>query len=162
VVATLQYVSANRENVQLFREQLKHQRTAYLDFGIKNENFQLWLWVANLGLANFIVNRVLIPGHHTDTDGNTDVLAELLVPSGKVERLLIPTEVYDGESLHLDINISLRYTGLEETKLSASKAFCLYLDSNRILAIKEGLHTAWAVSCPKCSNWGGFAWKLMA
>src|SRR5258708_12106166 len=30
---TLEYVLANHENVQLFREQIKHQRGVFLDFG---------------------------------------------------------------------------------------------------------------------------------
>ena len=57
---TLEYVLANRANVQLFRDQLEQQRKVYVDFGAEVENRKPLLWVANLGTATFIVRSVQI------------------------------------------------------------------------------------------------------
>jgi len=57
---TLEYVLVNHENVQLFREQTKHQREVFLDFGMIVENRTPFVWIANLGIATFIVKHLMV------------------------------------------------------------------------------------------------------
>ncbi len=152
---TLEYVLANHQNVKLFREQLEHQRRVSLDFGVKAENMQALVWVANLGLANFIVRRVIVRAHHTNTDKQTYVPTELVIPSGKVGTLPIPRGVYEAEELFLDVDISIQYAGLEQPGQTEHRAFSLMVNNRVVIDVKEGLHSPWSVGCPKCGKWMG-------
>ena len=60
LLVTLQYVLPNHENVELFRKQIEHQRGVFLDFGVVAENREPALWIANLGIASFIVKGVIV------------------------------------------------------------------------------------------------------
>src|SRR5437762_9022968 len=89
VLVTLEYVLTNQENVELFREQIEHQRGVFLDFGVLAENREPVLWIANLGIATFIIKEVIVGTKDKEFPWPT----HLLVPAGEIEKLVFPDAV---------------------------------------------------------------------
>src|SRR5258708_17107482 len=147
---TLEYVLANHENVQLFGEQIKHQRGVFLDFGVISWNAEPVLWVANLGIATFLIKDVMVRTKDKEFPSQT----QLLVPAGKIEHFVIPDDVWKSASIVLDIQVSLQYSGIEELGTTKPKVFSLAISlDNRVHKVREGLGWPWTVQCPKCSQW---------
>jgi len=155
---TFEYLLATRDNLDLSQEhfnlierQMQRQERVYLHFDLINSEATLVLRVSNLGLSNFLLQRV----QARRSDGaNFDYDVHRIVQSGKTENILMSRHLYEGLPFGGDFEFTLTYLGLDGSGKTAPKCFNVFLglDDDGPMDVREWLDDIvnWGAHCPKC------------
>src|ERR1700730_10766811 len=146
---TFEYLLTTRDSLDLLRNEAKRREKVFLyfDLGIKEKS--LWLRVSNLGLSNFLLQVV-----HVRKSDKSEVDYDLhrIVEPGKTEHIRLPDALFKDEGFGTDLEITLKYWGLDEASTTMPKCFAVILGlMDTPQEVKEGLDDFWYVRCPKCN-----------
>ena len=151
--ATYWYVVLNYANLQVLHEQVARQERIFIDFGLMlDEQSNLQVWVANLGISSFLIKEVYV--RRRDNPSPSQWSVNTIVPVGQQNnqvwfdpRLFISFPA----NTPLQVDIALRCKGLTETQHTHWKAYTVTraLNASRLEA---GLRGPWPVACPKCKS----------
>ena len=154
---TFEYLLATRDNLDLSQEhfnllerQMQRQERVYLHFDLINSEAELVLRVSNLGLSNFLLQRVQV----RRSDGaDFDYDVHRIVQSGKTENILMSRHLHEGLPFGGDFEFTLTYLGLDGSGKTAPKCFNVFLGMDETPAdVREWLDDIvnWGARCPKC------------
>ena len=154
---TFEYLLATRDNLDLSQEhfnllerQMQRQERVYLHFDLINSEAELVLRVSNLGLSNFLLQRVQV--RRSDA-ANFDYDVHRIVQSGQTENVLMSHHLYEGLPFGGDFEFTLTYLGLDGSGKTEPKCFNVFLGLDESPAdVREWLDDIinWGVHCPKC------------
>lgn len=149
LLVTRENLDVTQQNLDLFRQQLQRQERVVLYFDLAIRDRSLWLRISNLGLSNFLLQTI----HLRKRDKNeADYEMHQVGESGKTEQIKLPDGVYKGDGFGVDIELTLKYRGLDGTGKTPPKCFSVSLGlSDEPIEVLEELDSLWYVGCPKCS-----------
>jgi len=154
---TFEYLLATRDNLDLSQEhfnllerQMQRQERVYLHFDVINSEAELVLRVSNLGLSNFLLQRVQV--RRSDA-ADFDYDVHRIVQSGKTENIQMSGDLYQGLPFGGDFEFTLTYLGLDGSGKTPPKCFNVFLGSDDSPTdVREWLDDIinWGAHCPKC------------
>ncbi|HEV2617582.1 MAG TPA: hypothetical protein VGU63_13335 [Candidatus Acidoferrales bacterium] len=154
---TFEYLLATRDNLDLSQEhfnlierQMQRQERVYLHFDLINTEAELVLRVSNLGLSNFLLQRVQV--RRSDAV-NFDYDIHRIVQSGKTENIEMSSHLYEGMTFGGDFEFTLTYLGLDGSGKTAPKCYNVFLAKDDTpVDVREWLDDIinWGAHCPKC------------
>ena len=147
LLVTLEYVLLTQENIELFRRQLQRQEKVYVNFELICKNGPLFVRVANLGIANFLVSAIHV---RTQDIAEFHYPTQEVVESGKTTELSLPREVCAEMALSVDLEITLQCVGLDTRGNSEPQVFNVNIPEHT----KRGLDGLWYITCPRCKQGG--------
>jgi hypothetical protein len=150
--ATYWYVVLNYANLQVLQEQVARQERIFIDFGLMlDEQSNLQVWVANLGISSFLIKEVYV--RRRDNPSPSQWSVNTIVPVGQQNnqiwfdpRLLAS---FPSNST-IQVDMALRCKGLTETHHTHWKGYTITRGPNTRL--EAGLRGPWPVACPKCKS----------
>lgn len=141
----------------MFRRQLQRQEKVFVNFELICRNGPLFVRVANLGIANFLVSAIHV---RTQDIGEFHYPTQEVVESGKTAELSLPREVCAEMSLSVDLEITLECAGLDTLGNSKPQVFNVGMGLDNIPDhTKRGFDGLWSVTCPRCKK--GFGGLLV-
>jgi len=154
---TFEYLLATRDNLDLSQEhfnllerQIEKQERVYLHFDLINSETALVLRVSNLGLSNFLLQRVQV--RRSDA-ANFDYDVHRIVQSGKTENIELSGDLYQGLAFGGDFEFTLTYLGLDGSGKTLPKCYNVFLGmQDTPVDVREWLDDIinWGAHCPKC------------
>jgi hypothetical protein len=156
--ATYWYVVLNYANLQVLHEQVARQERIFIDFGLMlDEQSNLQVWVANLGISSFLIKEVYV--RRRDNPSPSQWSVNTIVPVGQQNnqvwfdpRLFISFPA----NTPLQVDIALRCKGLTETQHTHWKAYTVTRTlrgaESPVSRLEAGLRGPWLVACPKCKS----------
>lgn len=148
LLVTLEYVLLTQENIELFRRQLRRQEKIYVNFELICRNGPLFVRVANLGIANFLVSGIRV---RTQDIREFYFAAQEVVESGKIAELSLPREVCNNHPLTVDLEIVLECVGQDVRGKSEPQVFNVGMALDNIPnSVKRGFDGLWSIACPRC------------
>jgi len=150
---TWMYVLTNQDTLVLLRRQWDESRRVCLNFGLTVEQDQPVIWIANLGLAHFMVSGVRL---RTPAGQLEEFEDHVVVQPGKIEKLCIPERVFSGAHVTGDLDISLHYEGPgvanEKSEMTPAQGYNLLIVQGAVKKVRSGFHDLRPVKCPKCKK----------
>jgi len=153
---TREYVRTNQETLKLLAAQWEQQHTPTFRFGVKASNGYARVWVANLGVANFMVTKVVVAKKQEKPLVRHK---HRIVTPGHVTGFDLPEELWRDEPIFCDINVKLEYQCFGKEGVSEGRSYNLLVSNGKVIKIRKGMGTVWAVNCPKCKRWDGMAMR---
>lgn len=152
LLVTFEYVLLTQENIELFRRQLQRQEKVYVNFDLICRNGPLFVRVANLGIANFLVSAIHV---RTQDINEFHYTTQEVVESGKTAELSLPREVCADMALSVDLEITLQCIGLDTRGNSEPQVFNVGMALDNIPDhTKRGLDGLWYITCPRFKQGG--------
>ncbi|MGH9728694.1 MAG: hypothetical protein ACRD4V_08910 [Candidatus Acidiferrales bacterium] len=154
---TFEYLLATRDNLDLSQEhfnllerQMQRQERVYLHFDLIDSDSTLVLRVSNLGLSNFLLQRVQVRRSDAAT---FDYDVHRIVQSGKTENIVMSRHLHEGLTFGGDFEFTLTYLGLDGSGKTAPKCYNVFLGTDDTpVDVREWLDDIinWGAHCPKC------------
>jgi len=151
IAVTWEYVRTNQETLALMEAQWQEQNKLGLRFGLMRRNDGARVWIANVGLRQFMITKAVI---RRRGEKNSVLYKHMIVGPGTVRGFYLPKEIWSSASIMLDVEVSLEYEWQGQVSTTEGKTYQLIIAIGhpRIIRITKGVHGLHSVTCPKCKE----------
>jgi hypothetical protein len=154
LLTTRATLAVTHSQLDLLQRQIQRQERVELHFDLTCADAQLVLRVSNLGLSNFLLQRVDVR-RPDDRHFHYDV--QEIVQSGNTQIIILASELYEGVAFGTDLEFTLSYVGLDGSGTSDPKCFNVAfggIGGDTPEHVVDGLDDSmgWLSHCPKCKS----------
>jgi hypothetical protein len=149
---TIEYVRTNQSSLRLLKAQWKAQSKVEIKFGLRAQGDVAQVWVLNYGVPNVLFTKLVVqlPGKTPRT-----VYKNAVIPTGQKKRYDLPHRDWGKLDTEQDVQVTMFYESTTE-RFEQTKVYTLYLtERSQVDKVRKGLHSLWAVGCPKCEKLAG-------